>query len=351
MLTVTEIYQEMKEAFATETGVTINDGGEMAIRFYTLASQIYGLYVQNAWTLNQCFPQSASGEYLDQHATLRGLERNEAQKAQGELRFYLDEASASDVDIPVGTIAMTAGLVSFVTTEAGVISAGDTYGDVATEALLEGSSGNVPAGMIRTMSVAPVGVSYCDNVYAFVGGSEDEDDESLRERVLETYQRMPNGANSAYYEREAMEFDDVVAVNVIGRARGLCTVDVVISDATGEPDEALLTEVETYLQEQREIAVDVQVLAPTLIAMSPSVNIEVSSAYDFDEVAALVQSALLGYFDGSILGESILRVKLGQLVYDVDGVENYEIVSPSADVIMAQGELAKVNTVTVGAMS
>lgn len=101
MLTVTEIYQEMKEAFATETGVTINDGGEMAIRFYTLASQIYGLYVQNAWTLNQCFPQSASGEYLDQHATLRGLERNEAQKAQGELRFYLDEASASDVDIPV----------------------------------------------------------------------------------------------------------------------------------------------------------------------------------------------------------------------------------------------------------
>ena len=43
-------------------------------------------------------------------------------------------------------------------------------------------------------------VTACTNPAAFTGGSDEEDDETLRARVLESYQRLPNGANTAWYE-------------------------------------------------------------------------------------------------------------------------------------------------------
>ena len=69
-----------------------------------------------------------------------------------------------------------------------------------------GSAGNAAAGTIRAMAVAPVGVSRCTNPAAFTGGLEEETDEALRVRVLETFQRMPNGANAAFYQQGAMSF-------------------------------------------------------------------------------------------------------------------------------------------------
>ena len=57
--------------------------GEMAVRLYALAAQVYGLYQESAWTRRQCFPQTATGEELDKHGALRGITRNGASKAAG----------------------------------------------------------------------------------------------------------------------------------------------------------------------------------------------------------------------------------------------------------------------------
>ena len=45
----------------------------------------------------------------------------------------------------------------------------------------------------------PIGVVQCTNPAAFSGGCDAESDEALRGRVLASYQRLPNGANAAYY--------------------------------------------------------------------------------------------------------------------------------------------------------
>ena len=72
MKTVEEIYREMVELFAQETGVELAGTGELAVRLYALAAQVYGLYEEAAWTKRQCFPQTATGEDLEKHAELRG---------------------------------------------------------------------------------------------------------------------------------------------------------------------------------------------------------------------------------------------------------------------------------------
>lgn len=61
MKTAEELYQEMTEVFAQQTGMEAV-AGEAAVRLYALAAQVYGLYAELDWTRKQCFPQTATGE-------------------------------------------------------------------------------------------------------------------------------------------------------------------------------------------------------------------------------------------------------------------------------------------------
>lgn len=70
-------------------------------------------------------------------------------------------------------------------------------------------------------------MSSCVNPEPFSGGRDQEDDESLRERILETYARLANGAMPPYYKQAALSFPQVVAAQVVPRSRGVGTVDVV----------------------------------------------------------------------------------------------------------------------------
>ena len=71
MRSIDEIYGEMTAIFEKETGIALAGDGDMAVRLYAVAAQIYALYIQADWVNRQCFPQSAEGEYLDKHAQLR----------------------------------------------------------------------------------------------------------------------------------------------------------------------------------------------------------------------------------------------------------------------------------------
>ena len=196
MKTLDEIYSEMTALFQQETGVALAGDGDMAVRLYTAAAQIYALYIQADWVERQCFPQTAQGEYLDKHAQLRGLERREAAAAQGVLRFEVDSPAAADLTIPAGTVCMTAGLVS---------------------------------------------------------------------------------------------------------------VDVSVAVAAGEGADGAV-------------------------------------------VRAAVEQAVSGWFNGGLLGHSVLRAELGALVFGVDGAANYELTAPAADVSVGKAQLPVLGTLTVTAM-
>lgn len=346
-MTVEEIYEQMAEVFQQETGLTLAAGGDMAVRLYAAASQIYGLYVQADWVNRQCFPQTAVEEYLDLHAQLRGLTRREAAAAEGILRFETDDAADTDLEISAGTVCMTAGGIRFETVHAGIIAAGETETEVLARALEPGASGNVAAGTVRAMAVAPVGVSRCTNPEGFSGGLDAESDQELRSRVLETFRRMPNGANAAYYEQEAMSFPQVAAAAVVPRPRGVGSVDVVVSTPAGVPDEELLDELQTHFDQRREIAVDVQVRAPEVKNVAVTLRVAAEDNRDGAAVRQAAEQAIRSWFDGRLLGQNILRAKLGELVFDVDGVKNYVIDAPAADVSVESDVLPYLKSITV----
>ena len=350
MKTIDEIYREMLACFGEETGLEPREGTDLSARMYALAAQVYALYVQADWVTRQAFPQTAEGEYLDYHAQLRSLERKPALPAQGTVRFTAGEAAQSDRSIPQGTVCMTAGLVRFATTQAAVLPAGELTVDVPVQALEPGTAGNVSAQTVVSMAVAPMGIASCTNPQAFAGGADGEGDEELRARILDTFRRLPNGANAAFYEQGALSFDQVAAAAVIPKPRGLGSVDVIVSTLAGTPGEELLEQLQDYFEQRREIAVDVQVKAPTPVTVNVAVQVKAKGGWDKTQVLDQVEETLAGWFSGKLLGQDVLLARLGSLIYGCDGVENYAVSAPAADLAVDADELPVLGTLSVEEM-
>ena len=347
----TEIYEQLRGTFAQRAGFVPSEGCDSAVRLYALAAELQSLLMQADWVLDQSFPQTAQGTYLDYHAETRGITRAAAEKAAGTLRFAAADKVTAACPIEKGTVCMTAEGVRFETTEDAVIAVGNQWVDVPAQAVEAGAGGNVIAGTVTLLSAMPVGVVQCTNPTAFSGGCDAESDETLRGRVLASYQRLPNGANAAYYEQEAMRYPGVAAAKAVGRARGIGTVNVVIATHAGVPDAALLAAVETDLQKKREIAVDVKVLAPTVETVAVTVALKAAPGYTFAEVKAGAQSALEALFTGELLGKSVTTARLLTLLCGVGGVENVHLTAPAADVAVGSTELPMLGTVTISELT
>ena len=347
----TEIYEQMRGTFAQRAGFVPSEGCDSAVRLYALAAELQSLLMQADWVLDQSFPQTAQGTYLDYHAETRGITRGAAEKAAGVIRFAAADKVTAACPIEKGTVCMTAEGVRFETTEDAAIAVGSQWVDVPAQAAEAGAGGNVIAGTVTLLSAMPVGVVQCTNPAAFSGGCDAESDEALRGRVLASYQRLPNGANAAYYEQEAMRYPGVAAAKAVGRARGIGTVNVVIATHAGVPDAALLAAVETDLQKKREIAVDVKVLAPAVETVAVTAALKAAPGYTFAEAKAGAQSALEALFTGGLLGKSVTTARLLTLLCGVEGVENVHLTAPAADVAVGSTELPMLGTVTISELT
>ncbi len=345
MKTTDEIYAELKSDFEEASGLTLCDGGDMSLRFLALAAQLYTLYCEAEYVMTQTAPQTATGENLDSFAELRGLTRTPATKATGTLRFTA--ASGVSASVPKGTRCKGDNGTEYVTLEAGSISSETGYCELAAEATVGGVAGNAAANGIRLMMLAPEGVVSCTNPTAFTGGKDAEDDASLRRRVLESYKSMINGGSAAYYRTLAMTVPSVVAANVIPKNRGVGTVDVVIATDENSPSESTVSAVQSLLDENREVCVDVKVKAPIRVPIAVEASVKAKTGYVASTVADKVKTAVQNYFCAELLGCDITRAELSKVIYSVDGVQNYTLTQPAEDIETAANELPIIGTIGV----
>ena len=219
---------------------------------------------------------------------------------------------------------------------------------ISDEVALEpGKQGNVAAGSVTIMAAMPVGIKACTNPEAFSGGDDEEDDSSLRRRLLDSYLRLPNGANAAYYEQTALSRTGVAAALAVRCPRGVGSVDLYVATDAGIPDQDLLRELNDYLQEKREISVDLRVLAPTAKAVNISVAVQPAGGFTFDQARSDADAALRAAFTGAMLGREVTLAFLGNLLYELESVQNYRFTRPSADMAASPTVLPCLGSVTI----
>ena len=348
MKTAEEIYSEMKNVFYEESGHSVADDCDMGVRLYAAAVQAEALYYYGQWVTRQAYPQTADGEYLDNHGSMRGLLRKAAVKAEGYVSFYITHAADYDIAVPQGTVCADAGGNAFVTAEEGKISAGETLCTVKCEAVEAGKAGNVPSDTVIFMTHIPVGIEGCVNTAAFTGGADAEDDESFRERILESYKNAPNGANAAWYKETALAVKGVSAASVVPCAEGAGSVDVIVVSENMTADAALLKTVSDAFEGKRELGINVSVKAPTALKVNVSAEVKVKAGFEAEKVLKAAESELISVFKPGLLGKSLYISDLAAALMKTEGVESYHITAPTSDILASAAVLPAAGEISVG---
>jgi uncharacterized phage protein gp47/JayE len=318
-----------------------------------LAKELHEIEARLCELRTQVFPQTSTGVYLDRHAACRGLVRKEAVAGGGTLRFSRETASMTDIPIPAGTIVATrfTPQLQFATAEAGVLPAGQLSVLLPAVAVLAGVGGQVAAGAVCLLVSSLPGITGVTNPAPLEGGLDEENDEALRERLLTAYRNISNGTNAAYYHDIAMREPGVVAVNVIPRARGRGTVDVVVKCGSGASYIAATAHLAGVFAREREINVDVQVVAA--IAKPVAVTAEIAFADEYESAAVADQCTrrVQEYASSLDVGEPLYLAKLYKLLLEIDGVKNVRIPAPAADTITDDYTALTVSPLSIRAMA
>lgn len=343
--TYEEIVKEMQDEFETLTGMEANRASDIGIRIKLLAGQLIGMEKRADYILRQVFPQTAIGEFLDMHAQIRGLERKQPLHATGNLTFSRTLPAENDITIPEGTVCTTGTTqdIRFVTTQAAVLSAGGLSVTVPARAVQGGSASNTAAGAVHIMVTPPQGMENVINSVPFRGGDDAEDDEALRRRLLDSYRNISNGTNRAYYKNIVLDDEDVKKAEVLPRVRGRGTVDIVVVPRPGVDFQELSARVKEELAQKREIGVDILLRQAAEITVSAEVNIMLKPNYTEQEVFLRMQEAVEAYSEQLAIGEQVTLAALGNVLYQVEGVENYSFTSPSQDILIGRDEIGVVS--------
>lgn len=346
-MTQGEIYQKMLEQFEEETGYEIQGSGDMAVRLQAAAAQIMSLYHYGDYIFRQAFPQTAQEENLDRHGALRGVLRQEAQKAIGVLRFSVSRALSVPLGIETGTVCFNGEGTTFETVEDGLLLAGSTYVDVKAEAVEAGTRGNVVAGSITGMQTMPDGIETVTNPQRFTGGRERETDEAYRKRILEACMGLSNGANSAYYRKLAQSVDGIDEVAVIPRIHGAGTVGLLVMSDSGGVSQTAQDALNALLADRRELGIQVVVQEPENIGVNIQATFVPAEGYTLSQAKTAVQEAVVDYVDGLGLGKTLYPAGLYYSAMATGAIENVVFTQPTGAVTPEAGQQLVAGTVTL----
>ena len=147
-----------------------------------------------------------------------------------------------------------------------------------------------------------------------------------------------------------MSYPGVTAAKAVGRAEGPGTVNVYVTGENGLPSQELLEGLGAELQEKREIAVTVKVLAPATRRVNVSVAVKPREGADQETVLEAARQAVAGFFGGRLLGRAVLLAELGNRLYELEGVENYRFTAPAEDLPADSTVLPVLGTLEVTAL-
>ena len=310
----------MRNAYFEECGLEVAPASDLELRFKAVASEIFSAYSYAQFVLRQGFPQTATGEYLDKHAQLRGIERKTASCAEGELVFSLSEALEADVAIPEGTICASEKrpFVQFATTVAAVITAGETSVTVPARSISGGAQFNAPAGEITVLVNPPEYVAAVTNPAKMTGGFDEENDKSLRERLISSYSGKRFAVNESSIREFILNESNVLDARVYNN--GSLSVMVCLKLKSGVSLESMRRTIEYRLGIFSICRIPIELCEAEPFSFILNASIKADKGYDENEIGALAEEMLANAVSSMHIGQNINKTELEAMLYGIEGV-------------------------------
>lgn len=322
--------------YDTSTGSFFNDILKpVAVEMYTLETDIAELE-------NNCFAQTASGDYLDRKAAEQGLERKSGAYAKGTVTI-----TGKKGEVVYEGAKIAADNVMFAVDTAATIPDTGTV-DVGATCTTVGAIGNVAAGKINRFPVTLRNITAVTNKKAFSGGYDEEDDEELRERYFEKVSRPNASGNKNDYIRWAKEISGVGAAQVIPLWDGNGTVKVVITaDGNTAATDDLIAEVKANIENNRPIGASVTVVS----ADELEINIAVSATLTGKR--ADLETAIKEYLANTAIDKKYVSyAKIGECILKyADDYADLKINGGTVNITVSDNEVPVLGTLTINGES
>lgn len=323
--------------FEEVLGETLQPSDERRIFLNQLAQVIVGIKANINDTGNQVLLRYARGEALDAIGEMLGVERLPASPAKCTLKFTLSAAQSVPVTIPKGTRATPDGNLYFATDSDLVILAGELYGNVTATSVGTGVAYNgFVAGQVKYIVDNASYLKGVENSNATSGGTDEEDDESLRERIRlvpESFSTAGCSESYVYWAKTAST--EVGDVSVHSPSAGAVNVYIIKADGSvpSSTDQLLETVLEVVsARDKRPLTDNVSVLPPTKsnYAINFSYYISKDDETKATSIQAEVNKAVEKYiaWQGEKIGRDINPDKLRNLVLNA-GASRVTMTSPS----------------------
>lgn len=312
------------------------------VRASATASVAEGIYQYLGWILRQIFPDTADSDYLLLHARTRGLMRKPGTLARGSARVSGTPGSI----LPAGS-QIRGETVSCRTSESLTLDESGS-GTVSAGALTTGSAANITLAVPAELVSAPMGINSRVVVETLTGGTDEESDASLLERLLDLIRRPPAGGNVHDYRMWALSVPGVSGAYVYPLRRGLGTVDVVVTADSGLAPEEVMSAVQTYIDSVRPVtAKNVVVLSPTIRRVDFAVKIAVTGI-SFSQASAEVRRTTEDYMNRLQPGQPVIISQVEMLISLIPGVDDRQV--QPAENIIAVADASQVEWLQAGSV-
>lgn len=318
-ITYDEILNEMKNAFFNKCGKNFDSLSDVGLRLQAVASELYSLSCYGDYILKQAFPQTANGEYLDKHAQLRNTERKSESKARVVLRFSIPEPRDSEVLIPAGTICACwdKPYIQFATVSPATINVGSTGVNISAEALSSGREYNVAENKITVMVNPPTGVSSVNNNKRADGGCDEESDEMLRQRLVNSYSVPASGLTLKSMAEVVEKLDEVLECKVF---KNNSTLSIYVRTASNDITGNLRTAIVNCFGFADMLGLGISLSCARPVLVSLSAHCKLNSSRN-DSTIAKIKSIVDGAISANGIGNSLDFEELAHKCLKLEEVE------------------------------
>jgi uncharacterized phage protein gp47/JayE len=339
---ITTIRNDILTRLASDSTLALLRRTDAEVYGRVQAAAVHTVYGYIDYLARNLLPDLADEDWLSRHANMKRCPRKAATFAGGFARW---DVATDGIPIPAGVIIQRDDLTSFTTT-AKATSAGGVL-RVPVICNTAGKAGNTDDGLAMRLVSPVTGLTSAGVADSIQGGADVEDLEVWRARVIERWYWTPQGGADGDYEVWAKEVAGITRAWTYRHWSGRGTVGVMVANSDliyPIPDAATVSAVKAYIEPLAPVAgADIYVFAPT----PHIVDFQIRLNPDTSEVRYAVEAELRSMMLRDGVPEGVLKPsRISEAISIATGEYSHTLVSPSADTLMARGEVGVVGAIS-----